>query len=355
MRYFFLSYGFIYLMLLFYFLHKTFNIFKQKLAIRICGYLFCITMIMLPFIHAWIILPPLPGITGWIRLGFMFFCFMFMFIGILCDAVTWIFPKFKAYKLFTAYILVICSFIYGTYEAHSLKLTTINLNSSKLSKNEKIKIAFISDLHIGSMSSDKLIRKTIDMIISANPDILICGGDIIDDEPQDILKLKQWFSAIKTPLGKYCVLGNHESYFGKNKSSNIIKSLGLTLLKNDSLKIKNNIMLTGIDYSRSTDSKKELSLLKTFTENNYNILLKHVPTPPDTFCEQTDLMLSGHTHKGQIFPFNFFVRMIHKYMYGLYSLDENSYIYVSSGSGYWEIPLRIMARPEVVIINVSAA
>ena len=93
---------------------------------------------------------------------------------------------------------------------------------------------------------------------------------------------------------------------------------------------------------------------KDLMENvsGYKIYLKHQPQVPRDAIKYFDLMLSGHTHAGQIFPFGIFVKMIYPYFRGLYKVDE-SYIYVSRGTGTWGPPIRFLSPPEVTVIDIE--
>lgn len=357
MKYFFLTYALIYFCLLLYFVQKTFTITRRPFFLRLIAYVFITTMIMLPFLHASVI-PPLYGISGWIRLGFLFFCFLFFVSGICLDAVCFALKQLNPLNKKLTFALTFILMIYGVYESQNITTKKITLKSNKISKEKPLKIAYISDVHIGIMSSEKLLKKTVDIILQSKPDILLCGGDLIDGPPKNEKSLSVLFGSLNLPLGKYSVMGNHETYHGKNRSAQTIKNLGFTLLQNQTVYVDDTTAITGLKYYR-TDSEKEQpqekQLLNQLDKNKYNILVKHVPTITPSMPENIDLQLSGHTHNGQIFPFVYFVKLLYKYTYGIYQIDKDSFLYVSSGSGFWEIPVRILAPAEIVLITIESA
>ena len=145
--------------------------------------------------------------------------------------------------------------------------------------------------------------------------------------------------------------GNHE-YYIKNSTSIIsnLNKYNIQHISNQSI-IFNDLNLIGIDDNLPKDQQMKL-LNNNLKETNYNLLLVHKPSIWDKINDNLDLMLSGHTHNGQIFPFNLFVRIQFKFKYGLYN-NNNSFLYVSSGSGPWGPKMRLGTFNEVILFNLS--
>ena len=238
-------------------------------------------------------------------------------------------------------LLSLISFYYG----NKVYLKKIDLTSNKIKDN--VSFVFISDIHLGS-NSERHLLKIINEINKCEIDFLLIGGDLIDSSSASIASLKH-FKNLKCPI--YFVTGNHE-YYIKNSTSIIsnLNKYNIQHISNQSI-IFNDLNLIGIDDNLSKDQQMKL-LNNNLEETNYNLLLVHKPSIWDKINDNLDLMLSGHTHNGQIFPFNLFVRIQFKFKYGLYN-NNNSFLYVSSGSGPWGPKMRLGTFNEVILFNLS--
>ena len=239
-------------------------------------------------------------------------------------------------------LLTLISFYYGNL----IISKEINISSNKIKSDRSF--IFISDIHLGSNSS-KHLDKIISQIKKHKFEFLLIGGDLIDSSYVDFSCLKK-FKNLNCPV--YFVTGNHE-YYIKNSQKFIenLKNYNIHHISNDS-KLIENINLIGVDDNLSKIKQNKIIYNKSIKEN-FNLLLIHKPTVWLDVKNRIDLMLSGHTHNGQIFPFNFFVRIQFKYNYGLYNLD-NSKLYVSSGSGPWGPKMRLGSYNEVILFNLSS-
>ena len=281
-----------------------------------------------------------------------FFIFEGMGIGFISFWVLTLFYVFSLFKpnysyllgllsLLLIIILTLISFYYG----NKIFTKKINITSHKLQKNKSF--IFISDIHLGSNSKKHLI-KIISKIKTFEFDFILLGGDLIDSSKADLNSLNE-FKKFNCPI--YFVTGNHE-YYIKN-SNDFIKNLNqynIQHISNNS-KIFDNINLIGIEDNLSKDRQIEI-VNKNLKKKNFNLLLVHKPSIWLNIRDNIDLMLSGHTHNGQIFPFNFFVRLQFKFIYNLYNYN-NSNLYVSSGSGPWGPKMRLGTVNEVILFNLS--
>ncbi len=238
--------------------------------------------------------------------------------------------------------LSLVSFYYG----NKIYLKKINVVSNKIKKNTSF--IFFSDIHLGS-NSEKHLLKIISKINNYNFDFILIGGDLIDSSSFNINSFNE-FKKFNCPV--YFVTGNHE-YYIKN-SKNFIKNLNLyniQHLANKSISI-DNINLIGIDDNLTKDKQIEI-VNQNLKNENYNLILVHKPSIWLDVRDNVDLMLSGHTHNGQIFPFNYFVKLQFKFKYNLYNYN-NSKLYVSSGSGPWGPKMRLGSFNEIILFNLSA-
>ncbi|MBD1148085.1 metallophosphoesterase [Pelagibacterales bacterium SAG-MED31] len=244
-------------------------------------------------------------------------------------------------SLFVIIILTLISFYYGS----KIFTKELNINSHKLQKNHSF--IFISDIHLGSNNKKHLI-KIISQIKKFEFDFILLGGDLIDSSKVDLNFLEE-FKQFDCPI--YFVTGNHE-YYIKN-SNDFIQNLNqynIQHISNNS-KLFDDINLIGIDDNISNDKQIEI-VNNNIKKENFNLLLIHKPSIWLSIRDNIDLMLSGHTHNGQIFPFNFFVRLQFKFKYNLYNYN-NANLYVSSGSGPWGPKMRLGTFNEVILFNLS--
>jgi predicted MPP superfamily phosphohydrolase len=192
----------------------------------------------------------------------------------------------------------------------------------------------------------------------AKPDILVSTGDLVDGEIDELSSLVSILSEINPRYGKFAVTGNHEFYAGLNQAIRFTEKAGFILLRGASLSIGDVINIVGVDdrqgksYGIAT-AISERELLMDLPREKFTILLKHRPLVNPDAIGLFDLQLSGHVHKGQIFPFSIITGMYYSTQDGFAELQDGSHIYVSRGSGTWGPPIRFLSPPEVTIIELS--
>jgi len=235
--------------------------------------------------------------------------------------------------------------VYSLIIGRLINLKSIKILSSKV--DEQIRLVFISDTHMGS-NSKKHLEKILLKIEDLEFDLLLIGGDFIDSSSFDLDDL-DILKSIKKPI--LFISGNHEYYIKDyEKKLKKLKNFDISFLDNESFKFKK-INFIGISDNLTLENQKKIAN-KLIQENLFNLILVHKPNLWDHVFEKTDLMLSGHTHNGQIFPFNFFVRLQYKNIYGLYE-KLKSKLYVSSGSGCWGPNMRLGSKNEIVDILIT--
>jgi uncharacterized protein len=247
---------------------------------------------------------------------------------------------------------------YGFFEAsRPVRVTEYEIESAKISRD--LRLVFLSDLHLGVQKSSTRLKNIIEVIEKQGPDLIIFGGDLVNDNLEwmdnEALKL----NGLKAPLGKYGVLGNHEFYPGIEKSRELFRESGITLL-DDEIKDLEEISLTLAGVSdptpfprqREHQEKTIRELLQDIDPGRFNLLISHRPWGFEQAAQAgVDLQLAGHTHNGQIFPFRYFVRLQFEYIYGYYE-KAGSLLIVTSGAGSWGPPIRVMAPAEIVLVDI---
>ena len=250
------------------------------------------------------------------------------------------------YKLAIIFFSIqIPAIIYGYMNSKKLKIKRLLIESNLI--NKSINFVFISDVHIGSNHPSSL-KKLVSKINSLDFNFLVIGGDLIDSSAfqiNDLYELKK----IEKPI--FFVTGNHEYYIQNHKEHlQDLKSVGIKILENESIKL-DGINLIGI--SDNITNKSKIEYVEKLTQKDlFNLLIVHKPSIWKKVSNNANLMLSGHTHNGQIFPFNFFVKLQFPQNYGLYKNKKN-FLYVSSGSATWGPKIRIGSNNEIIHIELK--
>ena len=240
---------------------------------------------------------------------------------------------------------------YGMYEAQTIRTEQIVIATPKLPRHERLRIVQLSDVHLGILMGEKRLERIIRAARDARPDILVSTGDLIDGIlTRDGSMLRQ-FRQITPRLGAFAVPGNHEYHVGFERAREMTQEAGFTMLKGDYAPI-GPIVIAGADdpAARRTGS---LHSLPTRQQTSFTLLLKHQPRISAEV--PFDLQLSGHVHKGQIFPFNLVTWLNFRIKCGLTQLANGRQIYVSRGTGTWGPPVRFLAPPEVTVIDLVAS
>jgi len=304
-------------------------------------------------------------------LAFSWFGLVFLFLSLgmaleiyrlaalaLGKGTAWRFYPGTAAMFWVPMVLSIALFVYGYSEAAKVRVERVGMSSAKMNPmRRKVRIAQVSDIHLGLMTGEKRIRRIVDILKAENPDIIVSTGDLVDGVTFDSDSLSAIFATLSPRYGMFAVLGNHEYYAGLDKAIAFTEKSGFRLLRGEALEINTlPLSIAGADFvSRMTTGEDpqvtESALFDGLPEDNFNLLLKHVPYVDSSGLQ--DLQLSGHTHKGQIFPFSLVVRMFYPRIAGLYYMDGGSWLYVSRGTGVWGPPIRVLSPPEVTIIEIS--
>lgn len=269
-----------------------------------------------------------------------------------------ILPAKPAYVVIA--LLVAAATILGFLEARGLRTERITVRTPLLPAGAKsVKVAQISDVHLGFIEGQRRIDQIASILFDEAPDILLCTGDLIDGAIPHLDHMSSWFAAINPPLGKYAVTGNHEFYAGLDMSLAFLKEAGFTVLRGNAV-TTGPLRVAGVDFpaERHTGQISHVNegaaLDSGGSRNLFTILMKHQPFVEESSVGRFDLQLSGHTHKGQIFPFNYPVRLRYRYIAGLYDLGGGSQVYTSRGTGTWGPPLRLLSPAEVTIITIES-
>lgn len=267
---------------------------------------------------------------------------------------------------------------YGVIHAKKIVVNSYQVQiDKKVDKFSNLKVALVSDLHFGYNSSLSHVKKMVKLINESDPDVVVIAGDIFDNSYEAIYKpdkIIQEIKKIKTKYGVYAVYGNHDIdekilagftfSWKKNKNLNdprmtsFLEKANVKLLRDESLLIDDSFYLVGrIDYHKygmKVEKRKTIEeLVSSFDKSKPIILVDHEPYELEEIAKAgVDLDLSGHTHNGQMFPSNVFIKFIWKNPHGLLKVD-NMYSAVTSGVGVYGPNMRVGTTAEVMVLDLS--
>lgn len=246
---------------------------------------------------------------------------------------------------------------YGYFEAWNIHTERLVIHSDKIPEGRRIRIVQISDVHLGLIIGREKLKRIITEIKNADPDIVVSTGDLVDGQADQIGKMTELLRGITPRYGKFAVFGNHEFFAGVGESTRFIQSAGFDLLRGQAVTIDGIINIAGVDDPAGralglVNDISEKGLLSGLGSDRFTIFLKHRPTVDKDSMGLFDLQISGHTHKGQIFPFTFFTWLYYPVHAGLMELADKHYLYVSRGSGTWGPPIRFLSPPEIAVIDI---
>lgn len=265
-------------------------------------------------------------------------------------------PKHLSEINLITFLLCVFVCVYGVYEAEKdANIVTYEIASPKI--KQPTKVVLLADLHIDTDVSSAYITNLVNRVNALKPDAVVIAGDIVDNRPIKLEKQMEELSKLE-PQGKvYFVLGNHEFYSGALECGIVLAKLGFQFLNNYGLHLDDtDIYIAGIpDINAAQNSRMEIKVnnaLYNAKTEDYRILLSHTPKiTEDMNKDNIDLILSGHTHGGQIFPFHFLAKQANDgHLAGFYDIDGIK-MYVTRGTRYWGPPMRIFAPSEITVFN----
>lgn len=218
-----------------------------------------------------------------------------------------------------------------------------------------LRIVAISDLHLGYGIDKDELKGWVDLINKEQPDIVLMAGDIVDNSvrPLNQGNFAEVFKEINAPMGVYACLGNHEYISGVSPSIDFLRKAGINVLRDSVAEIDSCLYIVGRD-DRSNHKRKSLeSLISNIDKTKPVILLDHQPFHlEEAESCGIDLQLSGHTHKGQVWPISQITKAIYGHDYG-YIKKGATNIFISSGIGLWGGKFRIGTQSEYVVIDIN--
>jgi uncharacterized protein len=247
---------------------------------------------------------------------------------------------------------------YGYFEARNIRTERVVIVSPKIPQSVgKLTIVQISDVHLGLIVRQERLSRIIEQVKAAAPDVLVSTGDLVDGQINRMAGLAELLHEIKPRYGKFAVTGNHEFYAGLEQALAFTERAGFRMLRNEWVTVAEMITIVGVDDPAGSQINRsrvvtEKSLLSQAPPDTFILFLKHRPSIDRESLGLFDVQLSGHVHKGQIFPFNLVTQLFYPIKTGYSVYPRNSALYVSRGTGTWGPPIRFLAPPEVTVIEL---
>jgi hypothetical protein len=261
---------------------------------------------------------------------------------------------------YTMLVMTVLTTVLGIYQAtKGLQVKTVEVILEHLPVAfDGYRIAQISDLHVSSLIGKRYTQMVVDRVNALEPNLIVMTGDFVDGAVEPLRYRVAPLGTLNAPDGRYFITGNHEYYYGAESWVAEHRRLGTTVLLNEHRLIKNGdaeIVLAGVTDKAGgafiPEHRQDIAkALLGSPDGAVKILLAHQPgCYEDASANGVDLQLSGHTHGGQFFPWQFAVKLVHRYSQGLYRHGK-MWIYVNPGTGFWGPPLRATVPPEITVL-----
>ena len=278
-------------------------------------------------------------------------------------------PMPHSIRLYSGLIVLFlsgCLVCYSVFNAYRIKYVSYDIQMKKNILSDEMKIVLISDLHLGEINSENRIESIVWGINKLNPDIVCITGDIFNDNyyalrnPDKAIAL---FKSIESTYGVYACLGNHDGGNTIAKMIDFLEQSNIKLLKDEYVIIDGRLVLFGrldafpiggyggYEGLQRKDITETIASLTSLDINLPVVVMDHNPSNIEYYGSDVDLILSGHTHRGQVFPGSLFTKSMFDVDYGHYQKDDDSpHIIVTQGVATWGPPMRIGTNSEIVSI-----
>ena len=279
--------------------------------------------------------------------------------------------SFTDYKYFKGFVTVgvliftCITCVYGFVNARQIDYVSYEIRLQNKVDVSDLNLVMISDLHLGSVGSEERLDEIVNEINSLKPDVVCIAGDFFDTDyasiqnPENAVKT---LKGINSTFGVYACFGNHDAGKTVPQMVSFMEKANICLLRDESVIIDERLVLVGrLDSSPiggyGEEKRKEISeFLKEENSDLPVVVLDHNPSKIHTYTDEADLILCGHTHKGQLFPAGLITGAMYTVDYGYYQKDAQSpHVIVTSGIGYWGMPMRVGTNSEMVSIKITGS
>jgi hypothetical protein len=256
-----------------------------------------------------------------------------------------------------ALVLAVVAWIGGFVRPRTVELEVAlpNLPASA----DGLVVVQLTDLHLGALIGESRLRSVIEQIEGMEPDVVVVTGDLVDGDADTVENMVPALKTLTAPLGVYAILGNHEMYAGPERCRQLMRDSGFTVLDNAAAEIMPGLWIAGVpDSGRGPGTDGLDGALQTALagvgEDDAVIYLQHAPGNEEaTAAAGVGLMLNGHTHGGQIWPFHYMVLRAYPHIAGVHTFGDMTQV-ISRGAGRWGAPMRLFAPSEIYRITLRS-
>jgi len=240
------------------------------------------------------------------------------------------------------------------------KTVEVELEAAGLAaEHDGLVLVQLSDLHLGTLIGERYLKRVIAQVKGLEPDLVVITGDLVDAEWDSVEGLVPQLRELRAPLGVYAVSGNHEHYAGIDRCLRLFAEAGFSYLENDHVEIVPGLVLAGVPDARGAAQTGApgadlAAALEGVDPSATVVLLQHAPErESEAAAAGIDLMLVGHTHGAQLWPFHYPVRLVYPHLAGTYRVGDMTLV-VSRGAGRWGPPMRLFAPADIVRVTLRA-
>lgn len=293
---------------------------------------------------------------GLFNIGSVWLVFtLYMVLALLITDISRLFvPTLKTYGFLASFGFTVCLLTYGYFNYKHPDINHLDITLDKPLQGQPMKIVAISDVHLGNGTRKPQLQKFVEMINAQEPDLIIIGGDLIDNSliPLYQQKMVEELNQLKAPMGIYLAPGNHEYISGMEACEQFLKETPIRLLRDSIVTVPNGLQLIGRDDRSNRRRLPIAELMKQADSTKPTLLIDHQPyevAKKDSLG--IDIQFSGHTHRGQVWPLSLLVDNMYEQSHG-YRRWTNSHVYVSSGLSLWGPPFRIGTKSDMLVMKV---
>jgi len=304
---------------------------------------------------------------GYGTFGVVAYTFLYqvmLFCTELCARLAWprLAPALRTPRALVAVLgLAAATVVWGVHEGGDVRVLSRQVRSAKVL--HPLRVAAISDLHLGALTLDSRVEALVRLVKAQKPDLVLLVGDIVNDHPEALEPQAAMLRTMTPRLGMFGVFGNHERYEGDDRSAQVFGWAGTELLRGRAVSLPGTgVQLLGVDDPgrigdvAGTLAQDILALAVQMDPGSFRILMNHRPQAWREAARPLgiEVMFSGHTHRGQLFPFYLVVRSFYEFMGGWYE-EGGQLLGVSAGAGFWGPPMRVLAPPDILVLDVLPA
>lgn len=299
--------------------------------------------------------------TNW--LGILFLLFFCLSVVDILTGFGFFFPRWtpslRGFALIAAGLLIMIAFVQGT-RPPVVRNYEVSLAGLPAEADETVVVG-ISDLHLGTLTSQRWLQARVAQIEALRPDLMVILGDLVEGhgELENEKRMLPLLQGLKAPLGVYAVTGNHEHYAAVGAGPNFFRDAGIRLLRDEWVEARPGLILAGLDDSRNhsltpDEVRRARQTLSGRARGAATIFLSHRPQQAElAAANAVGLMLAGHTHGGQIWPFNYVVRQFFPLLGGRYEVNGMTVI-VCHGTGLWGPRMRLWQPGEILRVTLRS-